>query len=435
MITKAQNFTENTIVFLKLKQEFIIEEFIEKNLIAQYTMSENISDIKYIYQNVLRNLCQGEIERFFESYLELTTLYISLEIPYIALLNELNHMQHIIMELFINYDKKDEIITVYKLYSVCQNNIAKEYLSSYTKNLISICNNRLSSLSDMVEQFVVEHYADHLKWLIKLAICIKDTNTESFPQTDKTLCNFGKWLVNDSKNIIKNNSKLKELDRIHSQLHYISSQIKQILAANDKHYDYDILLTYLEKSELLSLSIGTELALIDNTIVNQKATKDTLTGALGRQVLEQIFQNQYEISLATDSKFILAICDLDYFKKVNDTYGHIAGDKMLQGFISVVKENLRNSDIVIRYGGEEFILILPAIDLTHAFIVLEKIRLQFEKFILVYEDNNIQTTVSMGMIEIEAKDRYNKELLEEYINCADNKLYKAKHSGRNNIKK
>jgi len=207
------------------------------------------------------------------------------------------------------------------------------------------------------------------------------------------------------------------------------------LINNDHNFDYDILLTYLEKCELLSLSIGTELALIDNTIVNQKATKDTLTGALGRQVLEQLFQNQYEISLATSSKFVLAMFDLDFFKKINDTYGHIAGDKVLQEFVTIIKSQIRSSDLIIRYGGEEFILILPAINSNDAYNVLEKIRHKFETFTLTFDDHTIATTVSIGMIEIEAKESYNNGLLEEYIQYADTKLYKAKQNGRNNIKR
>jgi len=435
MQSTIDKFTPETIVFLKSKQDFITENFLERNCIGKSLLNENFTKIKYTYQVLLNHLCDGDTKEYIESLIPLTNLYIKMEIPYIALLNELNHIQNIIMTLLINYNKKDEIISIYKLYSISQNIVAKEYLTMYTKNLISVCNNRLSSIHDMVENFVVEHYAEHLRWLISLTNCINGTETTSFPQTDKTLCPFGKWLAFDAKNIIKNNSKLKELERVHSQLHYISSQIRQILITNEDDYDYDLLLTYLEKAELLSLCIGTELALIDNTIVNQKATKDTLTGALGRQVLEQIFQNQYEISLTTSSKFVLAMFDLDYFKNINDTYGHIAGDKMLQGFVTVIKKQIRNSDIIIRYGGEEFILILPAINKNDAFTVLEKIRSTFENYILEYENNNIQTTVSIGMIEIEANDSYNKNLLEMYVNYADSKLYEAKQSGRNNIKK
>ena len=435
MLTKIEYFSQDTLEFLKTKQDFITDEFLERNILSQSITSERITNIKYIYQVLLNDLCNGNLKKVLTSLVKLTRLYIQMEIPYVVLLNELNHLQSILIELFINYDKKEETIEIYKLYSLSQNRVAKEYLNIYTTSLISKCNIRLSSIHDMLEHYVVDHYIEHLKWLSKLAQNIIDANIKSFPETDKTLCEFGKWLAQDASNIVKNNSKLKELEKVHSQLHYISSQIKHILILDDNSYDYDILLTYLEKCELLSLSIGTELALIDNTIVNQKATKDTLTGALGRQVLEQIFQNQYEISLATSSKFVLAMFDLDYFKKINDSYGHIAGDKMLQEFIVIVKSLIRSSDIIIRYGGEEFILLLPAISSKDAYNVLEKIRLKFENYILTFENNNINTTVSIGMIEIEAKDSYNKHLLEEYIHLADTKLYKAKQDGRNNIKK
>ncbi len=435
MLTKIEYFSQDTLEFLKTKQDFITDEFLERNILSQSITSERITNIKYIYQVLLNDLCNGNLKKVLTSLVKLTRLYIQMEIPYVVLLNELNHLQSILIELFINYDKKEETIEIYKLYSLSQNRVAKEYLNIYTTSLISKCNTRLSSIHDMLEHYVVDHYIEHLKWLSRLAQNIIDANIKSFPETDKTLCVFGKWLAQDASNIVKNNSKLKELEKVHSQLHYISSQIKHILILDDNSYDYDILLTYLEKCELLSLCIGTELALIDNTIVNQKATKDTLTGALGRQVLEQIFQNQYEISLATSSKFVLAMFDLDYFKKINDSYGHVAGDKMLQEFIIIVKSIIRSSDIIIRYGGEEFILLLPAISTKDAYNVLEKIRLKFENYILTFENNNINTTVSIGMIEIEAKDSYNKHLLEEYIHLADTKLYKAKQNGRNNIKK
>ncbi|MEA3498969.1 MAG: diguanylate cyclase [Campylobacterota bacterium] len=430
---KLQSFKSETLEFFKQKQEFISEEFMDKNLIAKSNLYEDIANIKHIYQTIIKYFCKGENEELLNNHIELTKLYIDLEVPYIALLNELNHMQHILMDLLIDYDMKGEIINIYKLYTVIQNIVAKEYFNIYTKKLISICNIRLSSLSDMVEKFSVDHYADHLKWLIELSISLENLSIKNFPETDKTICSFGKWLNSDAKYIIKNNSKLNELEKIHSQLHYISTQIKQILLDNDKDYDYDILLTYLEKCELMSMSMGTELALIDNTIINQKAIKDSLTGALGRQVLSSIFQNQYELSLATNTKFVIALCDLDFFKKVNDTYGHIAGDKMLQSFIKIVKNNVRNSDVIIRYGGEEFVLILPAIDMKHAVLVFEKIRKEFEEFTLLLDGNKIKTTVSIGTFEIEAKEKYSSELLDEYIDYADKKLYKAKNNGRNRI--
>jgi len=427
-------FLDETIEFLTEKYSFLTEEFFDKSIIGKSVDELFVGDIKHFYQNIIYNICRGNIKEVKSNYIQLTHLYIKLEVPYLTLLNEHNNLEQTIMETLINYDKTNDVIKIYKLSKINESLIAKEYLDVYTINLISVCNSRLSNIQDMVEHFVVEHYAQHLHWLIDLTRCLQDLKIDNFPQTDKTLCNFGKWLASDAKNIVQNNSKLKELDKVHSQLHHISMQMKHALINNSDNLNYDVFLTYLEKAELLSLSIGTELALIDNTIINQKAAKDSLTGALGRNVLQQVFQNQYELALATDTKFVMAICDLDYFKKINDTHGHIYGDKMLQNFVEIVKENLRSSDIIIRYGGEEFVLILPAIDRNKGLKILNKIRQSFASFELIENEITVQTTVSMGFLEIESKERYNDGMVERYINLVDQNLYLAKNSGRNIIK-
>jgi diguanylate cyclase len=430
---KDLKFSQDTISLLMGKYNFIQEELFDKIIIGKSIADEYTADIKHTYQNIIYNLCKGDIPTLKEEYIRLTHIYIDLEVPYLTILNEHNHLETIIMETLINYDSTENIITLYELSKANENLIAKEYFNIYTKSLLSICNSRISNLNDMVEQYVIDHYESHLYWLIDLTKCLQNLNIDNFPETDKTLCEFGKWLVNDAKNIVQNNSKLKELDRVHSQLHHVSIQIKHALINTSEEYNYDILLTYLEKAELLSLSIGSELALIDNTIINQKSSKDALTGALTRNVLTQVFHNQYELSLATNTKFVVALCDLDHFKNINDTYGHVAGDKMLQGFVQTVQETLRSSDIIIRYGGEEFFIILPALNKNQGLKILEKIRTNFEQFELIEEDITIQTTVSIGFLEIEPKERYNDAMMETYIRLTDENLYIAKNSGRNKI--
>ncbi|WP_229855200.1 sensor domain-containing diguanylate cyclase [Candidatus Sulfurimonas marisnigri] len=239
----------------------------------------------------------------------------------------------------------------------------------------------------------------------KLANSIKDKKSKNFPELDEEKCDFGKWLINDAKKMINH------------------------LKRDESH----VLLTYLEKCEFISLSIGTELALIDNMLINKQISKDSLTGAVSRRGLKSIFMNQYELSLATNNSFVLAMCDLDNFKKINDTFGHVAGDKVLKHFVDIVKKHIRNSDIIIRYGGEEFTIILPAIDKTNGFKVLEKIRKDFKKNVLKFNGKSIETTVSMGLIEVHPESYYKKHFLDEYIMIADQKLYYAKNSGRNKI--
>ena len=196
---------------------------------------------------------------------------------------------------------------------------------------------------------------------------------------------------------------------------------------------YAIFITYLEKCELLSLTIGTELALIENIITNDQATKDTLTGALNRNALAQVFASQYEIALATNNSFILAMADMDYFKAINDTFGHVVGDKILQAFVRIAKEYLRNSDMVIRYGGEEFLLILPAVKKERAVEILDSIRNAFSQYVLTWEGQEASTTVSMGAYEITPGTYYKKAFLDEYVDIADKRLYRAKEQGRNQV--
>jgi diguanylate cyclase (GGDEF)-like protein len=278
---------------------------------------------------------------------------------------------------------------------------------------------------------ILKHYEYHLVWLTDLANSIKAGSKENFPELDDIACDFGKWMESEGKIVIQNNSKYKAMKKIHTNLHRFAEKIFHVIEKSE----YQVLIVYLEKCELISLSIGTELALIDNIRVNKQVTKDTLTGALSRQGLRSIFQNQYEISLATGNPFILAMCDLDFFKRVNDTYGHVAGDKLLELFVQIVQKNIRNSDIVIRYGGEEFVIMLPALDKTKGYEVLESVRKAFEESVLTFNGEKLKATVSIGMIEINPECSFKPGFIDDYMMIVDQKLYIAKDCGRNMVKK
>jgi diguanylate cyclase (GGDEF)-like protein len=121
--------------------------------------------------------------------------------------------------------------------------------------------------------------------------------------------------------------------------------------------------------------------------------------------------------------------DIDNFKKINDTYGHLAGDHVLKQLASVIKSRIRREDILSRYGGEEFAIILPEIDAYNALQFAEKIRRLIEKAVFKFEDTEIPVTISIGVTSITA------ELQEphDFIRVADTKLYEAKSQGRNRV--
>ena len=370
-----------------------------------------------------------ELEELITSFEDLARYKMSISVPYVIMTNEIYGLKNILISKMVDASANTKILGLFTIFKLINNRVAKVYLHSYIDKLISLNNVRINSLSDLVEKNMISHYESHLIWLTRLAQLIKDEKKENFVELDDTMCEFGVWLHGDAKNIIQNNSKYKAINNLHQSLHLFAKKIFNQISDDEHH----ILITYLEKCELISLSIGTELALIDNILMNKRITKDSLTGALNREALRGVFESQYELSLATNSSFVLAMCDLDFFKKINDNYGHIAGDQLLKSFVTVVKQNIRASDVIVRYGGEEFVIMLPAINKEKGKEVLEKIRQSFQDTCILFNEENINATVSIGMIEIKPEDIYKKDLVDEYIMIADSELYRAKHRGRNRV--
>lgn len=161
----------------------------------------------------------------------------------------------------------------------------------------------------------------------------------------------------------------------------------------------------------------------------QLLNEDALTGTLNRRGLDQTLLREIGRAQRNDSTLSLAMVDLDYFKKVNDQFGHEAGDQMLVHFSSLIKSVLRKSDALVRYGGEEFTLILPDTDARGAHLVLARLQQVMGKSPLVFEGQQINTTFSAGIASLR-RDENGYALLRR----ADEALYAAKNGGRNVIK-
>ena len=415
----------------KVQNEAILDEFIDK-----YTSFIDISDdekttilISY-YQKILETLGKPfTLEELISDFEDLARYKISSDTPYVILTNEIYGLKSILIHKMSHSSTTSNITYLLDLFNSINNSIAHIYLHNYIDKLVSLNNVRINSLTDLIEKNMIVYYESHLVWLTKLALCIKDEKITDFVEIEDKACEFGHWLHNDAKQIIQNNSKYKSLCQLHENLHLFAKKIYERILKSDYH----ILITYLEKCEFISLSLGTELALVDNILMNKQITKDVVTGALNRQALRGVFESQYELSLATNSPFILAICDLDFFKDVNDKFGHIAGDKVLEFFVKTVQDNLRSSDMIIRFGGEEFIIMLPSIHNKKGIDILNNIRKIFQESSLIFEGQEINATVSIGMMEITPQFLYKKNFLDDYIGMVDRELYVAKEKGRNRL--
>lgn len=161
----------------------------------------------------------------------------------------------------------------------------------------------------------------------------------------------------------------------------------------------------------------------------QLLNEDALTGALNRRGLEITLSREIARAQRTNSRLALAMIDLDHFKKINDDFGHEAGDQMLMHFTSLVRSVMRKSDALVRYGGEEFTLLLPDTDARGAHFVLGRLQQVMARTPLHYEGKKINTTFSAGVAALKA-DENGHALLRR----ADDAVYAAKNAGRNSIR-
>lgn len=426
---------ERVDVVLK-QQDAIIERFMEKYFFVNNDLTRKRKRLfKKIFSRVLIDFVRNDEAVLANDYRRLANIGLSTNIPYVVLINEIEYIKNIVLTIFLEHGYNRESLLLCSHHREFENQIAKIYLKEYIRRLVEKNNARIVSLKELIEKNIVKFYEAHLEWLNSLIRSIDNLDSDLVPETDPTGCIFGKWLLNDGKTIIQKHDKYDEMVLLHDKLHYIAQKIGSILRSRET-IDYHIFMSYLEKAELLSLDIGTELALIDHTIYIKRSQKDKLTGTLSRNTLDDVFIHQYELALATEKNFVLAMSDLDNFKMVNDTYGHLAGDGILKAFAATATEILRASDVVIRYGGEEFVFILPAVGYEKGKMILERIRSAFEAYEFHIGELSVRTTASFGLIEIEPpSDIKHADIpIETYIKAADDKLYLAKRSGKNTIR-
>lgn len=160
------------------------------------------------------------------------------------------------------------------------------------------------------------------------------------------------------------------------------------------------------------------------------AAVDELTGVLNRRFGMQRLQEEFSRAHRYASSLSVCMLDVDKFKKTNDTYGHQAGDEVLRRLAEHLREGLRVSDCVIRYGGEEFLVVLPGACLTDAYGIVDRIRRRVETCQLQYGSYAISYTFSGGICSYPSKGVTNPD---DMVKLADDALYKAKNSGRNKI--
>jgi diguanylate cyclase (GGDEF)-like protein len=164
-----------------------------------------------------------------------------------------------------------------------------------------------------------------------------------------------------------------------------------------------------------------------NQVLETLSITDSLTGLYNRSKLDAILNDQLARFKRTQRAFTLLMMDIDHFKTLNDTYGHITGDEILAAVARILVQSIRSIDYAARYGGDEFIIILVETSSDLALKTAERIRSQVENMRYSSHDSTIAVTVSIGIVQCQSDDTTPTAVFAR----ADSALYKAKHAGRN----
>jgi diguanylate cyclase (GGDEF)-like protein len=160
--------------------------------------------------------------------------------------------------------------------------------------------------------------------------------------------------------------------------------------------------------------------------LEQMANTDKLTGAITRTAFEPTFEQQLNFAQRRQQPLSVLLMDIDHFKVINDTHGHLLGDRVLKQITILIGSQLRKSDVICRWGGEEFLIVLPECNLSSASEIATKIRKLIEESLKVVDGNHIDVTASFGVAQYN-----NHESSENLFLRVDKALYAAKANGRN----
>ncbi len=357
------------------------------------------------------------------------------EIPYMFVYGELLTISRNLVRLIAEEGDLENLKRLNTYFDTLEHQITIAYFQKFLRRLAVKNHLRLSHLSNLVEKNLMIHYQQHIEWMIRLIDYVQHLEDENYPypELNHTLCSFGQWLHDASIPYIITTSHFKEVGQLHHSLHDLASDV--VSRSRGGLSKPKNLIHLMQRIDYISLEIGNEIAILNDMIMIEEYSKDPLTGLLTRRLFEKVMQSQIEIAKATESQCSLMMCDLDHFKQINDTYGHLAGDAIIQHFAEALRTLLRKSDFIFRFGGEEFIIILPSTNEANARKIAQKLCDFTSDQEIIFDNKPIRYTVSIGVtpIGIDSTTYVLKDTINRYVAEADAKLYLAKQNGRNRV--
>ncbi|WP_345991206.1 sensor domain-containing diguanylate cyclase [Sulfurimonas sp. HSL-1716] len=387
-----------------------------------------ITKYKKLFLKLLLSPTREEVEK---NTKELVYFTIEHEISYLFLYSELiTVVRNLLGSLLEKHDLK-YINEINHFFTDHENRITVLYLQRFLKQLKLKNELRLSHIAAMPDKKFMIHYESHIRWIIDLILYIQNNQKDdAYPQLNPNLCDFGKWMHSATTSYLISTSHFKIIEKLHINLHDLAANV--VSHCRSENVRPSTLIHLMQRIDYYSLEIGNEIAFLNEI---EESAKDPLTHLLTRRLFNKIMINKLDIAKAAGREFAMMMCDLDNFKRINDTYGHAVGDIVLQHFSNVLEHTLRKSDYIFRFGGEEFVVLLSMTDKEEVLVLAQKVCDATAAAKVDIEGISIKYTVSIGTISIivDNKTPISQETIDKYVTQADEKLYLAKERGRNRV--
>jgi diguanylate cyclase (GGDEF)-like protein len=266
---------------------------------------------------------------------------------------------------------------------------------------------------------------NHEEWFSSLnrqMLCRLPFDQRNLHENAYRECLFGQWLYQHSHPALRDHPAFESIEKEHQRMHQLAARVLLVAqeSGSAQPDDYDHFSNSLQR---LRLEVQTLKRELETTYYN----RDSLTGANTRVGMLTYLREQLELVRRGSQQLTLAMIDLDHFKTLNDTHGHVVGDRVLAGVARFLLDNIRPYDRLYRYGGEEFLLSLSHTGAAEALTMIERLRNDIEQQEIITDGNErLHVTASFGLFEVTAGSS-----IEEAVHRADQALYQAKLLGRN----
>lgn len=360
-----------------------------------------------------------------ERYTRLGEIHYDIKLPFVDFFAAMGILEEgILLSVAAQHNGEELMRTAFKFFRLIRAYTAKGYLNRMLDADSGDIDHYLENVhrsSEIDTLFATER----IIWLKNLIFAIKVENRGAAPSFQMPTRILDAFLVNTDKDPVLSRYIQDTVSRI------------EINAANvffflEKRSYEEVLTLYRELMQIykLSLMLTNVVTIAASSWLISSLKKDELTGMLSRNSLNSIIDREFSLAAASGYEISFIMVDLDHFKNVNDTYGHLTGDEVLRTSARIVMDSIRSTDLSFRMGGEEFLVVLKGASLRVASLQAEAMRKELEAHEFDYEGRTFHVTASFGVSTFVSPFQTG---FESMLKQVDLKLYESKKNGRNQV--